>query len=521
MAAIDLGSSNVVVAVGSRATDGRVEIEEIVISPSAGVTCGEVKNVESAAASIRKAVGLMEDRLGIKITEAYTGISGNHIRCAKHPYFVFVANRDGEISREDVRKLNESMRNLQAPQGYKLMHIIPQHYVVNDDEEVMDPVGRFGKTLGSTFNLIIGEDTPITRHEKAFQKVEIKQSKLYINPLAMAEAVTFPDEKELGVAVVDIGAGTTDVTIYHDGIVRNVIVIPMGADAINKDIRSYGIMERYVEELKVGYGCAVAEMVDAEKLVKIPGRTPNDHKDISFRNLASIIEARMVDIINYVVDEIKDSGYEGRLGAGIVLTGGASRLKEIKTLFERKTGIEVRLADPNILITEESKAKVDENPAAAVAVGILWQGMNSGVESKVSVRKEPQAEPQAGAGGGATINDVYRNQQGGAGHSAEQPGGGRKPVFEGDEEEDNGRRSWWGGRKKTKEKPPKKEKTAKRRDYDEEDDLGPDMWGDDEPRRSGFMGKLKNKLNKAIDLDVLDDDDTNVTDGEGRYEQRR
>ncbi len=383
--AIDLGSSHVAVAVGSRTADGRISVEDVVVKESKGVSRGEVKNVELAAQSLKEAVTEIEERLGIGITEAVTGISGSHIKCAKHPYYVYVGGRDGEICEEDVVKLNESMRNVQAPDGYKLMHIVPQHYLVDNEEEVADPVGMFGKTLGSTFNLIIGDHTILSRLDKAFQKVNIRQEKLFINPLVAAEAVTFPDEKDLGVAVVDLGAGTTDLVIYQDGIMRYVGVIPIGAETINRDIRAYGIMDRHVEELKVKYGCAVPSLVDSEKLVKVPGRTPHDYKEISFQNLASIIEARLTDIADYVVEEIKVAGYEGKLSAGMILTGGCAQLKEIKTLFQERTGMEVRIAMPDVVVDDVSKEKVAD-PRMAAVVGLLYEGLKSGIETKTTIR---------------------------------------------------------------------------------------------------------------------------------------
>ena len=469
IAAIDLGSRNVVVAVASRAADGKIEIEDVVVAESAGIAGGEVKNVESAAAAMKKAVAEIESRLGLRIAEAFTGISGSHIRCVKHPYYVHVAGRDGEINAEDVRKLNESMHNIQAPEGYKLMHILPQHYLVNDSEEVLDPVGRFGRTLGSTFNLIVGENTIITRHDKAFAKVGIGQAKSFINPLATAEAVVLSDEKELGVAVVDIGAGLTDVTIYQEGIVRNVSVIPLGADAVNRDIRAYGIMERYVEDLKTMYGCAVAEMVDGERFIKVPGRMQGEHKDILFRTLASIIEARMSDIVDYVIEEIREAGYEGRLGAGIVLTGGAANLKEIRTLFENRTGLEVRIARPELLITESSREKAAD-PTLATVVGLLWQGMNSGLATRV--------EPMQ--------SETF----------------GQTPVVEQPRTEDEDYGSGRGG--KRRQKPPKEEK-KKRREPD---------WDnlDAEGEKKGVFGRIGGWLGKKLEFDdeVLDEDDTNI-----------
>lgn len=459
--AIDLGSGNVAVAAGTMGADGKIRVEDVEVRESKGVSRGEVKNVELAAQSVKEAVDAIEERLGIKISEAVTGISGSHVKCAKHPYYVHVAGKDGEISEDDVAKLNDSMRNIKAPDGYTLLHIIPQLYVVDDDEEVLDPVGMFGKTLGSTFNLIVGEDNITSRLTKALQKVDIRQAKLFINSLATAEAVTFLDEKDLGVAVVDIGTGTTDICIYHDGIVRYLGVVPMGAEAINKDIRSYGIMERYVEELKVKYGCAMPSMVDGEKLIKVPGRTPNDHKEISFKNLAAIIESRLFDIVDYIKEEIKDSGYEDKLSAGIVLTGGCSMLNAIKPMIEQRLGLEVRVAYPDILVDEESKERVAD-PKLSTVVGILVQALNAGVSTATA-----------------------------AGQSKPRPVQPRATE--------------------TEKKAPEKKRYAEPLDVDdpEVDDDG--FFDGDSPKqpkkkRKGLFGSLKKKLEETFDFDVLDDD---------------
>lgn len=474
--AIDLGSSNVAVAVGRKDENDKIRIEAVSVKKSKGVVQGEVKNVEQAAQSIKEAVAEVEEKLGIRIEEAYTGISGNHIKCAKHPYYVYVSGKDGEIFEEDVRKLNDSMRGVQAPDGYQLMHIIPQHYLVDNDEEVADPVGMFGKTLGSTFNLIIGENIIISRLEKAFQKINIRQKSLFINPLAMAEAVTFPDEKDLGVAVVDMGAGTTDLCIYQDGIVRYVGVIPMGADTINKDIRSYGIMERYVEELKVKYGCAMSSLVDGEKLVKVPGRTPHDHKEISFKNLASIIEARMLDVIDYVMAEIKAAGYENKLSAGIILTGGASMLQELKTLAEEKTGMDVRIASPEILISDESK-EIASDTRLASAIGVLHLGLSEGSVTKTtSAPRRPEAPK---------TNPVYQEEE--------------EEVFNPIRKD---------GKKKSKPARTYNDAFAEDEFVSEGNEPESEIPVKSKPRKRGFMQKIKEKFEKTFDFDVLDDDNT-------------
>lgn len=482
--AIDLGSSDVVVTVGSRGDNGRIAIEAVATRPSKGIVRGEVKNVEQAAQAIKEAVAEVEEKLGITIEEAYTGVSGSHIKCAKHPYYVYVAGKDGEIFEEDVRKLNDSMRGVQAPDGFRLLHIVPQHYLVDDEEEVADPVGMFGKTLGSTFNLIVGDNVILSRLEKALQKVGISQAGLFINALATSEAVTFPDEKDLGVAVVDLGAGTTDVCIFQDGIVRYVGIIPLGSDSINKDIRSYGIMERYVEELKIKYGCAVADMVDGEKLIKVPGRTPSDYKEISFRNLASIIEARLIDIADYVVDEIKASGYEGKLAAGIVLTGGSAQMKEIGRLMEDRTKLEVRIAVPEPLVEEGSREAVADTRFSA-AVGLLALAMESGGSTKTSAAPH-KFNAHAGQQQPQEQEHVFNPVQNGevewdmSGHGEEYD------EFLDDDYDAPAKPKKEKKVKVKKEKAPKPPKEKKR----------------------GIIQMLKDKIEKTLDMDVLDDDET-------------
>ncbi len=374
--AVDLGSSNVVVMVGAKGEDGKVHIVDVAVKEVQGMLRGEIKNIEGVAKSIREAVDELENRLSIRISEAYTGISGQHIKCAKNSYYVYVG-RDGEIREEDVQKLNDSMRNVQAPEGEKILHIIPQNYIVNDEEEVADPVGMFGQKLEATFNFVIGDSSAVSRLEKALMKVGIRQTQMFLNPLVSAEAVVLPDEKELGVAVVDIGAGTTDICIYHDKIARHVSVVPLGADIINKDIRSYGILERYVEDLKVKYGSALSEQASADKIIKVPGRTPRDPKEISFKNLAAIIEARMQDIMDYVMMEIKQAGYENKLAAGLVLTGGGSQLRDLDQMVKNYTGLDVRIAVPDVNVDEESMEMAADS-RLSTAVGILMKGLENG-----------------------------------------------------------------------------------------------------------------------------------------------
>ncbi len=383
IAAIDLGSSSVTIAVGTVDTEGRLEIADIVSRPTDGVTRGEITNRQQVAASIKEVIEEIEHRLSIRIADVYTGVSGRHIKCSNHDYFVFVGERsDGEIRKEDVLALHDGMNNVQAEDGIKILDRIPQNYIVDGRDEVKDPVGRFGKKLESTFCFILGSSTPIDRLEKTLLGLGIKPLRTFANALASAEAVTLPEEKEIGAAVIDLGAGTTDLTIYYDNVVRFVRGIPFGAGDINHDIHQQGILDRHVENLKTQFGCAVADEIVTDKLIGMPGRTPRDRQEISQKNLAIIIENRLKDIIRFVQEEIADSGYVGRLAAGIVLTGGCSQLQGIDELFRRETGMEVRLATPDLRVTEASK-EIASKPEYATAIGILLQAMASGKFNRV------------------------------------------------------------------------------------------------------------------------------------------
>ena len=265
------------------------------------------------------------------------------------------------------------MRNVQAPDDETIMERIPQHYMVDDAEEVRNPVGSFCKRLSSTFNFILCGKTPLQRLDMALRRLGIRMLGVFPNALATPEAVLSSDEKEEGVAVVDIGGGVTDVAVYYRGVPRYVATIPMGASAINRDIRSQSIPEKHVESLKCKYGSAVAELAPEDKLIRVSGRTAREAKDILLRNLATVIEARATDIVEFVQQEIRDSGYAERLAYGIVLTGGSARLKDIDELFRRVTGMDVRIASAETGISEDSREAV-ANPAFATVVGLLLKG---------------------------------------------------------------------------------------------------------------------------------------------------
>jgi len=319
-----------------------------------------------------------------------------------------------------------------------------QSYLVDSKKEVAEPVGEVGSRLDGTFNFILAENEHISRLERALSRVGLTPRKLLVNALATAQAVTYKDERELGVAVVDLGAGTTDVCIFLADRLRYVGIIPLGADLINKDLRSYGILERYVEELKVNYGSAMADAVESEKRIKIPGYTPGKPQEISFRNLAGIIDARLKDITKYVMEEIRYSGYEDKLAAGIVLTGGGAGLHDIDKFFRAATGMEVRVASAGVSV-DEASAEAAADYRLATVVGLALQGFESGATKMTPMRtirggagdQEPKSGERAGDGGSS--GDQDNGRQGGRGRrwrkSREQA-----PEQEAEEAPDDGKR---------------------------------------------------------------------------------
>lgn len=401
--AIDLGSSNVVVAVGEKNAGSPLDVACIVSRPVEGVNAGKIENIELVSSAIRGAVSEAEGTLGIRITEAYAGISGEFVRCARHTDHVFVYDAQNGVNQNDVDALFDRMRNVQAPDDETIMERVPQNYVVDDNQEVKNPVGSFGKKLSSTFNFILCLRTPIQRLEMALRRVGIKTLGVTSDAIATAEAVLTPDEKEEGVAVVDIGGGVTDVAVYYRNVIRYIATIPMGASAINHDIRTMSVPEKHVESLKLKYGSAVAELAPDDKLIRVNGRTARDAKDILLCNLATVIEARATDIAEFVAQEIKDSGYAGKLSYGVVLTGGSAKLKDLDELFRRVTGMDVRVASAESSVDEESKERVAD-PAYATVVGLLLKGAVLGgcavIENPAAKRpnQETPFMPASGAG---------------------------------------------------------------------------------------------------------------------------
>ena len=454
VAAVDLGTTKVVMAVGRKAEKNKIEIIALKEMASSGVMKGDLKNIEQASQVLREVKSRLEQELGIVVREAYVGVSGQHIQCNRTQGYVTVQNVTDagvtEVRGSDVERLIDDQRNASLPAGKTIISILPQSYTLDGEDDISEPVGMEGRKLEAKFNVIIGEETAIERIRRCFQRVGLKLAGIVLQPLASAEAVLSDDEKELGVAVVDIGGGTTDICVYYDKVIRHLAVIPIGGNIINKDIRAYGILERYVEKLKTSFGEAVAERTPGDKYINIPSVNGQAPKEIAVRTLAGIIEARMYDIIDYVKIEIERCGFKGKLGAGIVLTGGGANLKNLDMLFKMHTGLDVRVAQPTTYVGAES-AELVSAPKYSTLTGIILDAVRKGNYTEID--EQPLAEEQQNAADGfaqpqtmgygyaagegqamdASAEDAYAQQQYDAAAYGQQQQGGEPYGMEGED----------------------------------------------------------------------------------------
>ncbi len=388
--AVDLGDSNVVVAVGSLAPNGTLNIESLVSKPSKGVEAGQIENIEDACASIRSALDEVEQELNIKIHEVYAGISGDFVHSTGHTDYVHINNSSYGIKQEDVTALYERMCSARGAKTKVVMEYIPQQFVVDNRKVVEKPIGAFGDRLSATFNFILSEADPISRLTRAMKKLGLKLLKTYPNVSIIGDAVLSTNEKDEGVVVVDMGAELTDVAIYHRKVLRYTTTIPIGGNAINQDIRTMTIPDGEIERLKQNFGSAVADRVPKNSFKEIQGRTHRDKQKVILYNLAIAIEARLTDIIGFVNKEIIESGFAGKLSFGIVLTGGMAQLRYIDQLFKSITKLDVRVAEPDEVISDETCSRITSS-ADTTAVGILLRAIKDGY-CKVDFLPDPEPE---------------------------------------------------------------------------------------------------------------------------------
>lgn len=368
---LDIGTTKICALVTTKDESGKLIVLGIGKSPSHGVVRGEVANIDKTVEAIKSAVEEAERNSGFKITNVHVGIAGQHIKSMQHRGILTREDSQLEISKNDVKHLIKDMHRLAMNPGERIVHVLPQEFFVDSLPAVNDPIGMCGNRLEANFHIITGRVAAAQNIERCIEKAGLIMDGLILEPLASAAAVLDNEEKEAGVALVDIGGGTTDLAIFQDGIIRHTCVIPFGGNIITEDIKEgCKITKLQAEALKVKYGSALAVDSKENLVLSIPGIRGRAPKEISTKNLAHIIQARMEEIFEQVYFEIKASGFSHKLNAGIVITGGGSQLKNIKQLVEYVTGLDARIGLPNEHLAKGYDTKLN-HPMFATGIGLV------------------------------------------------------------------------------------------------------------------------------------------------------
>ncbi|WP_418263953.1 cell division protein FtsA [Flavobacterium faecale] len=387
---LDIGTTKIVAMIGKKNEYGKLEILGVGKSKSLGVARGVVNNITQTIQSIQQAVQDAEDSSGYKIKDVVVGIAGQHIRSIQHTDYISRNNPEEVIGGADIQMLIDQVNKLAMLPGEEIIHVLPQEFKIDGQSEIKEPIGMYGGRLESSFHVVVGQASSIRNVGRCIQSSGIELSGLTLEPLASSDAVLSQEEKEAGVALIDIGGGTTDLAIFKDGIIRHTAVIPFGGNVISDDIKEgCSIIEKQAELLKVKFGSAWPGENKDNEIVSIPGLRGREPKEISLKNLSKIIHARVVEIIEQVFTEIKAYGHEDprkKLIAGIVLTGGGAQLKHIKQLVEYITGMDTRIGYPNEHLAGDSDQEFS-SPLYATAVGLVMNSIENKTQSAVRVEE--------------------------------------------------------------------------------------------------------------------------------------
>src|ERR1700752_90246 len=388
---LDIGTPKIAAIVGRKNEYGKIEILAIGKAPSLGVKRGVVSNIEDTIRSIKAAVAdALSKDITIKnsagepqvfkleqvceLNEVVVGIAGQHIKSLQHRGMIMRQTTEEEVSQKDVDYLIDNMHRLVMQPGEEIIHVIPQDYIVDNEQGIRNPIGMAGVRLEGNFHIITGQVSAVKNIYKCVDRSNLKVVDLNLEPLASADACLSDEEKEAGVVLVDIGGGTTDIAIFYDGIIRHTAVIPLGGNIITEDIKvGCSIITSQAELVKVKFGSALAAENQENEVISIPGLRGRPHKEISVKNLACIIQARMEEILAFVMYEIKNSGYEKKMAAGIVVTGGGAQLKHLPQMVEYFVGMDCRIGTPNEHLAKSSENVT--NPMFSTGVGLVMMGI--------------------------------------------------------------------------------------------------------------------------------------------------
>ncbi|MZR62456.1 cell division protein FtsA [Alcanivorax sp. DP30] len=384
---LDIGTSKVVAIVGQTTADGAMEIVGIGSQPSRGMKKGVVVDIEATVRSIQRAVEEAELMAGCHIHTVYAGIAGSHVRSLNS--HGIVAIRDREVAQADIDRVIDAAQAVAIPADQKTLHVLPQEYVVDNQEGVREPIGMSGVRLEAKVHLVTCAVNAAQNIEKCVRRCNLEVDDIILEQLASAHAVLTEDERELGVCIVDIGGGTTDIAIFTEGAIRHTANIPIAGDQVTNDIAmALRTPKQHADEIKIKYACALTQLAGADETIKVPSVGDRPPRTLSRQNLAEVVEPRYDELFTLVQAEIRRSGYEDLIPGGIVLTGGSSKIEGAVDLAEEIFHMPVRLGSPQGI---SGLIDVVKNPIYSTAVGLLLYGQRMEKEG---------GSPRAQSGGG-------------------------------------------------------------------------------------------------------------------------
>src|SRR5574344_479630 len=408
IAAVDLGTTKIVCTVGERTANG-VKVIAYSEVPSKGIERGRVVNVKQALMSLAPAVKAVENQIGKKVNQVFVGIAGQDIKCVSPaPFQIQREEAEKMISQPEINDITNRMYDSPFEDGYKVIYAVPQSYNVDNYMSVKEAVGMMGKSIVSRFKLFIGKENSKKMIKNVLQMDKLGLIDLVLEPVASAKAVLTDEEMEVGVALVDIGGGTSDVIIIQDNIIRHAGIIPFGGNSITEDIGiGCGISQRQAEKIKRQFGCCFSDYADANQTILIQGVGGSNDKEIQLKTLAKIIQARMEEILEAACYHIEQSGFKDAIRGGLVLTGGGAQIRNIINLANYVTGMEARTASPTNYTIDDTSVDEAKTTAASTSVGLLIHGFqmmeneaisceNSVIEFPTEVEEET-AVPEAAA----------------------------------------------------------------------------------------------------------------------------
>jgi cell division protein FtsA len=367
---LDIGTSKVVAIVGEVTPDGNIEIIGIGSHPSRGMKKGVVVNIESTVHSIQRAVEEAELMAGCQIHSVYAGIAGSHIRSLNS--HGIVAIRDKEVLPGDVERVIDAARAVAIPADQKILHILPQEFVIDSQEGIREPVGMSGVRLEAKVHLVTGAVSAAQNIIKCVRRCGLEVDDIILEQLASSYAVLTEDEKELGVCLVDIGGGTTDIAVFTEGSIRHTAVIPIAGDQVTNDIAvALRTPTQHAEEIKIKYACALTQLASADETIEVPSVGERPARRLARHTLAEVVEPRYEELISLIQAELRRSGFEDLVAAGVVLTGGSSKMEGLIDLAEEVFHMPVRLGTPQYVA---GLVDVVRNPIYATGVGLLLFG---------------------------------------------------------------------------------------------------------------------------------------------------